>query len=220
MRYQFYREHKYVSAALNDLERLIAKTDFRNTQETMIVKETYLELMEMLKAHAFYENDRLHGLLKRKHSNIHEHAEADHAQQEEQLFEIQRLIEAILNASSDEEKLGLGYRLYLTYRKFVADNLIHLHEEETIILPELQRLYTDEELKQVEAETYCAMTSEDLAYMMRTLFPHMNSSDRIAFLADIQEVQPKKFIAAWHSIESTFNQKERADLIQRFRISI
>jgi len=28
MRYQFYREHKYVSSALNDLERLIARTDF------------------------------------------------------------------------------------------------------------------------------------------------------------------------------------------------
>lgn len=110
-----------MSAALNDVERLISKTDFRNAQEVMRVNEAYLELREMLKGHAFYENDRLHGLLKRKHSNIHEHAEADHAHQDQQLFKIQNLIEAVLKASCDKEKLTLGYRLYLTYRKFVAD---------------------------------------------------------------------------------------------------
>lgn len=41
MRYQFYREHKYVSSALNDLERMIAKTDFRKAQEVVSVNEAF-----------------------------------------------------------------------------------------------------------------------------------------------------------------------------------
>lgn len=199
MRYQFYREHKYVSAALNDLERLIAKTDFRNPQEIDTVNDAFKELTEMLKGHAQYENERLHTLLKNKNSKIYEHAETDHATQHEQLLEIQEILNRL---SSEEDKISLGYHLYLIYRKFVADNLAHLHEEETLILPELQRLYTDEELKQVEAETYQIMTAEEMSLMLQTLFPHMNPSDQAAFLSDIQEAAPEKFILVSKALQA------------------
>lgn len=218
MRYQFYREHKYVSASLNDLERLIAKTDFRNPQEVDLVDQSFQSLKEMLQNHAQYENDRLHALLKRKHSKIHEHAEVDHAHQDQQLIEIQEMIKKISQTSAEEEKVSTGYKLYLMYRKFVADNLLHLHEEETMILPELQRLYTDKELKQVEAETYQEMSSEEMIGMMKELFPHMNCSDRLAFLSDIQEAQPEKFLAAWRGIASTLARSERESLSKQLQI--
>jgi len=218
MRYQFYREHKYVSAALNDLERLIAKTNFRNSQEIARVNIAFHELTEMLTGHAEYENERLHTLLKNKRSKIHEHAQADHAHQDEQLLEIQRMIDSVSKTSSDDEKVALGYRLYLSYRKFVADNLIHLHEEETMILPELQRLYTDEELKQVEAQTYRTMTAEEMVHMMQILFPHMNPSDRAAFLSDIHEVDPDKFTIVWPAIAPMLDRQEQSNLVQQFQI--
>lgn len=87
------------------------------------------------------------------------------------------------------------------YRKFVGDNLLHLHQEETLILPELHRLYTDEELKKVEAKTYAIMTVEELVEMMEHLFPHFNPQDRYAFLQDIKDCQPDKFALAWQEIQ-------------------
>lgn len=216
MRYQFYREHKYVSAALNDVERLIAKADFRQLQEVTSVNEAFQELKEMLQGHAQYENERLHLLLKNRHSIAHAHAEEDHAHQDAQLIEIQELIDSIFQAASDQEKVSMGYKLYLTYRKFVADNLIHLHEEETMILPELQRLYTDEELRQVEAQTYAAMTPEEMVGMMQVLFPHMNPTDRRAFLSDIQALEPEKFMTAWLGIAPMIEKDERASLASVF----
>lgn len=219
MRYQFYREHKYVSAALNNIERLIAKTDFCNLQEVDSINKAFQELKQMLQGHAQYENERLHILLKNKHSIAHAHAEEDHAHQDAQLLEIQKLIDGTSQAASSEEKISLGYKLYLTYRKFVADNLIHLHEEETKILPELQRLYTDEELRQVEAQTYAEMTPEDMVGMMQVLFPHMNPTDRFALLSDIQILQPKKFMAAWHGIAPMIEKDEQANLMQQLQIS-
>lgn len=218
MRYQFYREHKYVSSALNTLERLIAKTDFRNLQEVITVGQEFQSLTEMLKGHAQYENDRLHALLKKRHSKIHEHAEEDHAHQDEQLLQIQEIINSISHGVTDDEKVSIGYTLYLTYRKFVADNLIHLHEEETMILPELQRLYSDEELKQVEAPTYDEMTPQEMIEMMQVLFPHMNPSDRLAFLSDIQTIQPEKFISAWNGIAPTLTREEQSSLSKQLQI--
>lgn len=209
MRYQFYREHKYVSAALNDLERQIAQTNFSNPQEVEEVAKEFQGLSEMLKGHAHYENEKLHALLEQRGSLVHKHAENDHAHQDEHLLEIQSGIERIIKAKAIEEKISLGYQLYLTYRKFVADNLNHLYEEETLILPELQRLYTDEELKEVEAATYRMMTSKELIEMLQVLFPHMNPCDRSAFLSDIREAQPEKFPTVWNGIAHQLTEQER-----------
>jgi hemerythrin-like domain-containing protein len=191
MRYQFYREHKYVSAALNDVERLIARTDFCDSEAVHQVAEAFEALSQMLQGHAHYENERLHPLLEKKGSKVHIHATDDHALQHNQLLEIQDLITKI--SQSSEEKIELGYQLYLAYRKFVADNLIHLHEEETQILPELQRLYSDEELRQIESPTYREMTPEQIIQMTEVLFPHMNRIDQEAILADIRLLEPEKF---------------------------
>ncbi len=215
MRYRFYREHKYVSASLNDLERLIAKTDFCQPTEIARVADSFRNLTEMLQGHAQYENEKLHTLLKSKGSHIFDHVEADHVQQDQQLDELEHMIAAITVASVANREL-LGYKFYLAYRKFVADNLAHLHEEETIILPELQRLYTDDELREVEASTYRLMTPEDMTEMMQVLFPHMNPSDRVAFLSDIHTLQPDKFTMAWQGIASSLDEQERVKLQYQF----
>ena len=93
-----------------------------------------------------------------------------------------------------------------------------MHEEETVILPELQRLYTDKELKAVEAETYHHMTTAELIHMMEILFPHMNPDDKEAFLTDIKESQPEKFIEAWIGIQSQLDAKERTNLIEKLEL--
>ena len=208
MRYQFYREHKYVSAALNDVERLIARTDFRQPEAVQKVAEDFEALTQMLHGHAQYENERLHTLLQKKNSTAFVHAAQDHAHQDKQILEIQHLIEQVAHAEIEEEKITKGYQLYLTYRKFVAENLLHLHEEETEILPELQRLYTDEELQQVEALTYRMMTPEEIVHMIKVLFPYMNPTDQKAVLEDIKKLAPEKFERAWAQIKPLLADQE------------
>ncbi|MBS3904403.1 MAG: hemerythrin domain-containing protein [Simkania sp.] len=212
MRYQFYREHKYVSAALNDLERLIARTDFCDLSALEGVKRAFESLAEMLKGHAQYENDRLHVLLKQKNSSstVYAHIEEDHSVQDRQLTEIEKSIQGIFLEPESANKMERGYHLYLMYRKFVADNLAHLHEEETVILPELQRLYTDSELQQVEAHAYEEMAPEEIIHMLEILFPHMNVHDRRAFLMDIRSLVPGKFKAVWEGIQSKMGGNELA----------
>lgn len=207
MRYQFYREHKYVSAALNDLERLIARADFCDSAALDRVKSEFGSLAAMLKGHAQYENERLHLLLKQKSvpSCIYAHIEEDHAVQERQLGEIEKRLQDISLESDAERKIERGYQLYLIYRKFVADNLAHLHEEETQILPELQKYYSDTELQQVEAKTYREMNPEDMIHMIEVLFPHMNPHDQKAFFADIQFLEPEKYKVVLNHFQFKFS---------------
>ncbi len=193
MRVKFYREHKYVCAALNKLERLIAKTDFRKNIQINRIKKEWDEISQMLFMHAKYEEEKLHPLLEKKGSTLHVHAHEDHEKLDESFLNINALFDAVEKEINENEKIELGYQLYLTYRKFVGDNYLHLHEEETIILPELQRLYTDDELREVEDVTYKKMTCEQLINMLKGLFPHMNKSDKKAFLQDIKMSAPEKY---------------------------
>lgn len=216
MRYKFYREHKYVCAAINDVERLIAKTDFSSDAQVEKVKESFNALVHMLKGHAHYENDTLHELLKKSGSAIYHHVEEDHLRYEQQLQDLATRINAIILSSDSEERIELGYQLYIWFRKFAGDNLLHLHEEETVILPELQRLYSDKELSRVEFHTYKIMTAEQLVHMMEVLFPHMNPDDRKVFLTDIKTSDPSKFALAWQSIKAKIDPAERSRLADKF----
>ena len=216
-RYQFYREHKYVTFALNDLQRLIGKTDFRVPAAVAKVQHMFDEVMQMLKGHAHYEEECLHVLLKQKNSTIFAHAQADHAQLDGNVASLQKLLEKTLHGAVAEQ-VEAGYQFYLEYMKFVGDNLLHLHEEETILLPELQRLYTDAELKKVEAKTYAIMTVEQMVHMLQVLFPHMNPTDRQAFLSDIKEFQPEKFVHVWDVLKVGLQTLEQEDLISALGI--
>lgn len=219
MRYKFYREHKYISSRLNDLERLVAKTDFKNQDEVIEVSNSFNAMGELLKSHAHYEDTALHTLLKAKHSLVYEHSEADHDQLEQKLNTLQSMLDKITESSNEEEKIEGGYEFYLWYRKFVADTLIHFHEEEIVILPELHKLYNDEELKTVECKIYKRMTADEMTAMLKELFPHMNASDREAFLTDIKECEPKKFLEVWNSIGALLDPKEQNSLITKFKLT-
>ncbi len=218
MRYKFYREHKYVSAALNDLERLIAKTDFRHHTEVENVEKEFNLLIGMLKGHAEYEDKTFHKLLYDKGSSVYKDIEKEHEHMDESIAHLQTMLKTIRAATQEEELIELGYQFYLWYRKFVGDNLLHLHEEETIILLELQRLYDDETLRRVEFPTYQSMSVDELTDMLQVLLPHMNPSDRLVFLTDIKDAVPDKFILIWESIQLILAPYERIQLMKQLPI--
>lgn len=219
MRYKFYREHKYISFRFDELERLVARTDFRRDEELHSIKQAFEELIELLEAHAHYEDTSLHVLLKQKNSDVYKHIEEDHEHLDEQITSLRNLLTKIGEACTEEDKIEAGYQFYLWFRKFSGDNLLHLHEEETIILPELQRLYSDEELKKVEAATYNIMTTQDLVQMMQELFPCMNPSDWEAFLIDIKDAVPAKFVEAWNGIKTIMTLEQQRYFIKNLNIN-
>lgn len=55
MRVKLYREHKYVSFALSELERLIAKTDYTDDAAIAHIQGEWQRIKEMLEGHAHHE---------------------------------------------------------------------------------------------------------------------------------------------------------------------
>jgi hypothetical protein len=205
MRVKLYREHKYVSFALSELERLIAKTDFTDDAAIVHIQSEWRRIREMLEGHAYHEEHHFHALLEKKGSTIHNDANNDHEHQEETFMNLQHLLDGV---ETSPDRVEAGYQFYLAYRKFVGDNLLHLHEEETKLLPELQKLCTDEELRAIEHPIYNVMTVEEMMEMVQVLFPHMNFSDKCAFLTDIKLAEPQKFLQLWDKADCFLTAEE------------
>jgi hemerythrin-like domain-containing protein len=192
MRYRFYREHKFVIPFINDVTRLIAVTDFRDDSATTVVQERVGQVLTMLEYHAEHEDTAFHTLLEEKGSDVHKSCEDDHKAHAEIFSKIKHSIQAIIDAGTEDDKVRLGYDFYLMFRGFEADNMRHINLEETVVMPELQRFYTDEQLRAVEAQTYEKMTPDEMVHMMQVIFPHMNPQDHLSFLTDIAMATPDK----------------------------
>lgn len=82
--------------------------------------------------------------------------------------------------------------------------LKHLYDEEKIILPELQRLYSDEELAALQAKTYAKMTPEQMLGMLDVVFPHMNQDDMNFFINEMKAAEPQKFEIVWSQLPDTY----------------
>ncbi len=193
MRYRLYQEHKYVSFVLSEFERLTAKTDFTDNLQIKHLQQQLSDLIDLMSGHAEHENQAIHALLKQKHSTLYESIEADHREHEKQFEQLTTALVDVMDNQFNDEKILQGHQFYLNYRLFLSENLQHLHQEETIIMAELQRLCTDVELRSIDASVYAQMTSEQMLEMTQVLFPHMNPVDKQHFIDDIRESQPEKF---------------------------
>jgi hypothetical protein len=62
----------------------------------------------------------------------------------------------------------------------VADYIDHMTFEETVLMAEPQRLFSDAEIRQIDAESYHQMEPAQMVHMMEVLMPQSGiSSSRI-----------------------------------------
>lgn len=210
-RYRLYREHKYLFYVFSEILRLTALLDLSRAESRETLKNELGQLELLLQAHVEYEESRIHSILKDRHSPLF--SEAEHQHRDQKLF-FDRLKEkmAFLDGVEEKEAHFLGYELYLELRKFFGEYLNHFDYEERIIMPELQRLVSDEELREIDQVSYRQMSAEQLVEMMEVLFPHMNYEDRLTFLTEIKNCDPQKLAVAWKGITPFLEENERNKL--------
>lgn len=176
--------------------------DFNSAADISNAKNELGQLKQLLENHALHEEQVIHRLLKLKQSTVHEMAETQHEEHGVFFNCIAAKFNELEKSTALAEKDFMGYEIYLDVQKFYADNLGHFDYEERVIMPELQRLFTDAELKEIDDASYHQMSAEEIFHMVSILFPHMNRDDHNVFLTDIKNAVPDKFAIAWPLIKS------------------
>lgn len=217
-RYRVYREHKYVLCFLAELEQFIAKMDFRSNAQLDELSSKLDSLIDLMEGHAEHEDKTIHQLLRNKGSQVQISIEADHQFHNEVFTRLKAKLQSIQTCKNLKERISLGYEFYLNFREFEMHNLKHMNEEESIVMPELQRLYTDEELRSgIDFKTYEIMNPDEMFDMLKVLFPTYNADDKKAFLKDVLDAQPEKFKIIFPKVSSQLlTSDEKIEIMDQF----
>ncbi|MBA2652642.1 MAG: hemerythrin domain-containing protein [Tatlockia sp.] len=215
---RLYREHKYVTFVLNELDKNIGKADFRDALQTKQIESDLETVINLLRFHAQHEDEKIHALLKKHGSEVFKEIEADHHSHATVFSHLKVKLKEVSKAKTDAEKINYGYQFYLNYRKFLAENLEHLHQEETVLMPELIRLCTKQELESIDNPVYQEMTPDQLVGMLETLFPVLNPDDKEYFIADLINAVPLKVRECWQSIARLLTVEEIEDMACRLEL--
>lgn len=113
----------------------------------------------------------------------------DHAHHRESFEELEGLI-LQLEAADALDRPKAMRRLYLRFSIFVADDFAHMAEEEQLIMPVMQSLFTDEELIEIETSIRAAIPPEDLMAVGALMVPAQTPQDRLVLLKEIQHIAP------------------------------
>lgn len=216
-RYRLYREHKYLFYVFSEVLRLASTLDLSTAESLVKFKNELKKLALLFQSHAEHEEGRIHAILKNKNSTLFSEAEHQHREQEIYLDKIQEKVNLIAGMKENEAHF-LSYEIYLDLRNFFSHNLNHFDYEERILMPELHRLLSDDEIREIDRISYRQMSPEEMIDMMAVLFPHMNCEDKFTFLNDIKDCEPKKFEFAWSGISPQIEKNARNKLMKLLNI--
>lgn len=189
--YDFYSPiHKGLRLEMARLLTRLGSVDPHDAAETQLVLAELGTYLNMAASHLNDEDLVIHPALERRSpvstaqiAANHKHHRPDFAELRSQMTEVVR--------ATDEDRPSVMHHLYLRYSRYMADDLRHLHDEETVTLPVLQTTFSDAELLAMEAEILSIVPLEQLVAFLRLMLPAMNLAEKINFMSALRANAPQ-----------------------------
>ena len=151
-------------------------------------------LAGFLRAHLHHENQFLHPALEARRPGSARRTAGDHVEHERALERLEGAAFAVERAD-DEARPGAALALYRELALLVADNLEHLHVEETENNAQLLAAYTDEELQRLHDALLASIKPEVMSLGLRWMLPAMTPGERAGMLTAMQAQLPAEAFA-------------------------
>jgi iron-sulfur cluster repair protein YtfE (RIC family) len=191
--------HKAIRASLAELMVRLGRTDFASDQATAEALEALRGQIRFSAAHLRHEDQHIHPALLARAPEAVDKLHHDHEAHEACFDALERMI-AEVAAAPAPQRPAAGRRLYLAFTNFVAHDLEHMAQEEQIVCPLLQSLFTDAELQAMEAAIVGSMPPEEAMGAVAMMIPAMNPVERAAFLGFVRETAPPEAFGAMVAI--------------------
>ncbi len=183
--FNLFSSHKYLEKVSADILFQLARVSFTDKKTLEAIAVDIENFQAMLLGHAAWEEQLVFKRLAKEVTK----AEVQHHQQ------IESTLQSILQAlkSVDISQAASLHKIYLNFRKFYADLLLHLYDEETTLMSKLCEKLSEQQLRQIDQEIYSQMSAHDMAAMVSDLFPPCNLEEKQAVLEDLQRASPTEF---------------------------
>lgn len=185
----YYAVHKGIRLANARLLIRLGRADAGDMHEVEAVLADLRDHLTMGLSHLSHENREIHAALDQRCPGASDHAGEDHDHHEQSFGELEVLAEEVARAPMPFRAEALR-RLYQRFALFVADDLEHMHEEETVLMPLLAANFTKDELHGIEMRIVSNIPFEKNVLFMRAMLPAASLSERRAMLDGMAAAMP------------------------------
>lgn len=147
------------------------------------------ELLAFLRSHVRHENDYVHPAIEARQPAGSGRIGGEHVEHLEAIAELSHDAAAV-RAAMPGARPALAHRLYHRLALFVAENLVHMHVEETAHNQSLWAHYTDDELHGVHGRLVAHVSEQDQATTLRWMAASLRPQELLPVLQGIRHAAP------------------------------
>ncbi len=146
-------------------------------------------LLALLRGHVQHENGFVHPAIEARHPGGSGRIAGEHEEHLASIDALQCEADALASART-EQRAPLALRLYRHLALFIAENLQHMHIEETVHNPLLWANYSDAELLGMHAEIMAHVPPQEMAVVEHWIAPALSHAELAGMLASMQADMP------------------------------
>lgn len=194
--------HKALRALMFDTLTRLGHMDLADDADRTTALGQAELMLEQLESHLHHENDFVHAAIDARRPGAAQVTAEAHVEHVDEIAALRREIVALRAAPAAERGL-LASRLYRHLALFIAENLEHMHYEETANNAMLWALYSDDELRAIEDRLVAHIDARILATALPWLAAAMTPSETLGLFAGMQPTMPPEpFQAALLSVRA------------------
>ncbi len=195
-RYDIYQAiHKTMRAFMFDVVKRVGSLDATDPDEVRTVVAEVRDLLDACTLHLQMENAFIHPAMEARRPLSSAHAAVDHDHHEIGIDEIEADLQAVERATG-AAVADAALNLYRRLALFTADNLEHMHVEETENNAALWATHDDAEIVAIEHAIHGALQPEQSLAIIGRMIPALPPADRAAMLTGMQLEAPAEVFAA------------------------
>lgn len=181
--------HKALRAFMVDTLTLLGRTDPASPAQVAVAAAQTLALLDFCQGHLQHENGFVHTALDARCPGVADRVAGEHVEHEHHIAHLSSVAGSLTHGDAAKREATL-YALYLGLGLFVADNLQHMHIEETVHNPALWASHSDAELLAIHDALLATVSPEHMALATRWMLPNLNAMERLDMLQGMRASAP------------------------------
>lgn len=186
--------HKALRHFMTDTLQRVGRMDVGDAEETTRVLAQLDTLLALCIDHVHNENRFVHAAIEARQPGGASRTAEDHVEHLESIDALRGEARALPQAPLAERN-ALALRLYRHLALFVAENLQHMHFEETHNNAALWASYSDAELLEIHASILASLPLEEMLLVARWMVPASTPAERAAIVGGMKAGAPAPVFA-------------------------
>jgi hypothetical protein len=203
--------HKALRLGLFEVTMRAGATDWTDVGDVARLERRWRPLQGLLESHTRHEDRHILRVLDRHDRSVTAPIDEEHRTLDATLAGIALAFDRAVR----EHEANAGLDFYRALACFVGAYLPHLHEEETVVMPRIWELCTDEEIAATRAAFMAELTPDETALSMELMLPAVDPRSRAELVATIAATAPPPVLETVMSIAARVLDADDLAALQR-----